>query len=136
VIVIDASALVKYVLHEEGWDEVSRYIREERPLYSIDHVLKEAANAIWKHTFIRRIIATETALQLYELLEKLTVLQVIILEEELDYMRRAMKIALEHGITVYDALYIAQAKKYGELLTSDEKQEKISKKLGIKVHMI
>jgi predicted nucleic acid-binding protein len=37
---------------------------------------------------------------------------------------------------VYDALYIAQAENYGEILTSDEKQGEIARKLGIKVHKI
>lgn len=48
MIVIDASALSKYVLKEEGWEEVRRFVRERRPLYSVDHVLKECFNAIWK----------------------------------------------------------------------------------------
>jgi len=136
VIVIDASALAKYVLHEDGWEEVSRYIREMRPLYSVDHVLKEVANAIWKHAFIRKLITAKVALQLYNLLERLTVSQAIILEDELKYVKRAIEIALKHGITVYDALYIAQAEKLGELLTSDEIQESISRELRIRVYMV
>ena len=136
MIVIDASALAKYVLHEDGWEEVSRYIREMRPLYSVDHVLKEVANAIWKHAFIRKLITAKVALQLYNLLERLTVSQVIILEDELKYVKRAIEIALKHGITVYDALYIAQAEKLGELLTSDEIQESISRELRIRVYMV
>ncbi len=39
-------------------------------------------------------------------------------------------------ITVYDALYIAQAKEIGKLLTSDEKQRKTAKKLGVDVVFI
>jgi len=136
VIVVDASTLAKYVLHEDGWEEVSRYIREKRPLYSIDHVLKEVANAIWKHTFIRKLITIEVALRLYDLLERLVISQAIILETELKYVRRAIEIALKYGITVYDALYIAQAEKYGELLTSDEKQGNISRELKIRVYMV
>ncbi|RLE86885.1 MAG: PIN domain nuclease [Thermoprotei archaeon] len=136
MIVIDASALAKYVLHEDGWEEVSRYIREMRPLYSVDHVLKEVANAIWKHAFIRKLITAKVALQLYNLLERLTVSQAIILEDELKYVKRAIEIALKHGITVYDALYIAQAEKLGELLTSDEIQESISRELRIRVYMV
>ncbi|RLE58737.1 MAG: PIN domain nuclease [Thermoprotei archaeon] len=136
MIVVDASTLAKYVLHEDGWEEVSRYIREKRPLYSIDHVLKEVANAIWKHTFIRKLITIEVALRLYDLLERLVISQAIILETELKYVRRAIEIALKYGITVYDALYIAQAEKYGELLTSDEKQGNISRELKIRVYMV
>jgi len=135
VIVIDASALAKYILHEEGWEEVSRYVRKMKPLYSIDHVLKEVVNAVWKHT-MKNIILPEIAIQLYGSLEKLAKSQVIVLEDELTYMRRAVEIALRYGITIYDALYIAQAEKYGELLTSDEKQGSIARGLGIRLHML
>ena len=41
MVVIDTSALAKYVLHEEGWARVSWYIRHRRPLASVDHVPKE-----------------------------------------------------------------------------------------------
>lgn len=135
MIVIDASALAKYILHEEGWEEVSRYVRKMKPLYSIDHVLKEVVNAVWKHT-MKNIILPEIAIQLYGSLEKLAKSQVIVLEDELTYMRRAVEIALRYGITIYDALYIAQAEKYGELLTSDEKQGSIARGLGIRLHML
>lgn len=135
MIVIDASALAKYILHEEGWEEVSRYVRKMKPLYSIDHVLKEVVNAVWKHT-MKNIILPEIAIQLYGSLEKLAKSQVIVLEDELTYMRRAVEIALRYGITIYDALYIAQAEKYGELLTSDEKQGSIARRLGIRLHML
>jgi predicted nucleic acid-binding protein len=135
VIVIDASTLAKYILHENSWEEVSRYVRNMRPLYSIDHVLKEVVNAIWKHT-VKNIILPEVAIQLYSSLEKLAKSQVIILENELTYMRRAIEIALRYSITIYDALYIAQAEKYGELLTSDEKQGSIARELGIGLHML
>jgi predicted nucleic acid-binding protein len=135
VIVIDASALAKYILHEEGWEEVSRYVRKMKPLYSIDHVLKEVVNAVWKHT-MKNIILPEIAIQLYGSLEKLAKSQVIVLEDELTYIRRAVEIALRYGITIYDALYIAQAEKYGELLTSDEKQGSIARELGIRLHML
>ena len=99
-------------------------------------MLKEVANAIWKHTFIRKLITIEVALRLYDLLERLVISQAIILETELKYVRRAIEIALKYGITVYDALYIAQAEKYGELLTSDEKQGNISRELKIRVYMV
>ena len=136
MIVIDASTLTKYVLHEENWKEVSSYIKERRPLYSIDHVLKEVGNAIWKHCILKGIINKSTAIKLYQSLLKLMEAKVIILEPEKIYLQKALQIALNQGITFYDSLYLAQAQKYGELLTSDEKQAKIAVKLGIKVYFI
>jgi len=136
VIVIDASALTKYILHEESWEEVGSFIKDKRPLYSIDHLIKEVSNAIWKHHFLRRLVTLEDALKLYHGLNKLINTGVIMIEHEGKYLESAMKIALRHGITVYDSLYIAQAQKLGEILTSDESQAKIASKLGVKVYLI
>ena len=46
MIVIDASSLAKYVLHEENWEKVGKFIKKRRPLYSIDHIIKEVGNAL------------------------------------------------------------------------------------------
>ncbi len=56
MIVIDASALTKYVLHEEGWEAVSTYIKGAKPLYSVDHFVKEVGNAIWRYSYLRKTI--------------------------------------------------------------------------------
>ncbi len=68
MIVIDASALTKYILHEEGWETISGYVRERKPLYSIDHVIKEVGNAIWKHCRLRKIIGQDEAIELFHAL--------------------------------------------------------------------
>jgi predicted nucleic acid-binding protein len=58
----------------------------------------------------------------------------LILEPEDKYIDRALSIALEAGITLYDSLYIALAQdKKTPLLTLDEKQRYIALKLGVKV---
>jgi predicted nucleic acid-binding protein len=58
---------------------------------------------------------------------------VLFLEDPLEYLPQAREIACEERITVYDALYIAQALKYGKLATSDEKQGRVAEKLGVEV---
>ncbi len=136
MIVIDASALTKYVLHESGWDEISTYLRTKRPLYSLDHVLKECCNAVWKHYYVRKLISRTIALELVKRIKKLVDTQVVILEPENQYLERAVEIALDNGLTVYDSLYLAQAEKYGEILTSDERQARVAKSLGIITHYI
>ena len=55
MIVVDASALAKYALREEGWEVVAGYLKGARPLYSVDHLLKEVANALWKHARARAV---------------------------------------------------------------------------------
>lgn len=136
MIVVDASALAKYVLHEENWERVGAYIREKRPLYSVDHALKEVGNALWKHCHLRKILGRDEATRLYGALLKLVGTGVVILEPETDYLEAALQLALDHGVTLYDSLYLAQARRLGELITSDERQAEVAAELGVEVHLI
>ncbi len=134
MIVIDASALVKYILKEENWFEVSDYLK--RGVLSVDHIIKEVGNAIWKHLILRKIINMDTANALFKLLFSFIESKVLILEPETKFLKCAFKIAIDNEISLYDAIYLAQARQYGELLTSDKKQSKVAEALGIKVHFI
>lgn len=59
------------------------------------------------------------------------------IESELDYLDTAFRIAVENSITIYDALYIAQALKHdATLVTSDRKQAQVAERLGVKIHYI
>lgn len=133
---VDSSALAKYVLREEGWERVGSLIRGERPLYTVDHALKEVGNAIWKHCTVKRIIDKETALTLYWRLLKLFDTGVIVAEPESKYVGEALKLSLELNMTVYDALYVAQARVRGRLLTCDKNQAEAAERLGIPVHLV
>lgn len=66
---------------------------------------------------------------LFQALQKLK-LDVLILESFDGYLTDALDIGVKEKLTIYDTLYIAQAKKYGHLVTSDERQRKIAEKLG------
>jgi len=51
----------------------------------------------------------------------------VILEPEERYLDKTLEIALEHKVTIYDALYIALAKESDmPLLTLDEKQAQVA----------
>jgi len=134
VIVIDASALTKYILKEENWLEVSDYLK--RGVLSVDHIIKEVGNAIWKHLTLRKIIDKDIANNLFKLLFSFIESKVLTLEPETKFLESAFKIAIDNEITLYDAIYLAQAKQYGELLTSDKNQSKVAEALGIKAHFI
>jgi len=134
VIVIDASSLSKYILKEENWVEIEKYLLKD--LYSVSHIVKEVANSIWKHTVIFKRFSQEEHIAAYQVLNKIISEEIIRIEGQEKYIDKAMNIAIENMITVYDSLYIAQALEYGELLTSDEKQAEIAEKLGIKVYYI
>ncbi len=121
--VIDASALAKFVLKEDGWKEVAEHLRAGT--ISVDHVVKEVANAVWRR-FRRGAVPLEGAKimlkALKEILEK-----AVKVEGELTYLDEALEIAFSRDITVYDSLYIAMAKKKGvKLLTADENQASVA----------
>lgn len=134
MIVIDSSALAKYLLREECWEEVEKYLL--KPTYSVNHIVKEVSNAIWKHTVIRKYIPRSTALTVYSQLKKLIEEEIIVLEPQEKYIDKAFNIAIDNNITIYDALYIAQALKYGKLLTSDKKQAEVAESLNVKTFLI
>ncbi|NJE06063.1 PIN domain-containing protein [Thermococcus sp. M36] len=131
MIVIDTSALIKYLLKEGGWREVSEFLRNSGDLASLEMALVEGANAVWKRYNLYKDISLETAQRILDYLHATK--GIILYENPLQYLSEGEKIALEHKITVYDALYIAQALKYGTLATSDEKQGEIAKRLGVEV---
>ena len=133
MIVIDASSLAKYILREENWEKVREYLLGEA--YSLTLALAEISNAIWKHHVLYKVISSKEVGIMLDALRKLKE-NVVIFEPFENYLETGMKISINEKIPVYDALYLAQAKKYGSLLTSDEKQWEIAKKIGIKAEYV
>jgi len=136
VIVIDASALVKFLLREDGWEKIGEILREEECI-SLDHIVKEAANAIWRRAVVTKEESPEDALNRLKALINLIREDVLTLYNEIDYIEEAFNIAISNHITVYDALYIAQAVAIkAVLVTSDKKQASVAAKLGVAVKYI
>ena len=129
MIVIDASVLAKYVLLEPGWEEVEKLLMGDA--VSLDYALAEVSNALWKHHILYGEISREEFERRSKVIDFLP--NVILLEDGTNYLTEARKIAVKHRIPIYDAIYIAQALKYGKLATADEKQGKIAEKLGVEV---
>jgi len=128
VIVVDASALSAFILREEGWEELARYMVRS---LSVDHVVKEVANTIWKASCVRKVLTVNEALKAFKIL-LMMVGKNLVLHSELKYLSMAMNISLKHSITIYDSLYIAQAiMENTSLLTLDEKQRRVAKALGV-----
>ncbi|RLG87184.1 MAG: PIN domain nuclease [Thermoprotei archaeon] len=135
MIVVDASALAKYILKEDNWRNIREVLEEES--VSLDHVVKEVANAIWKRSVVLNQEPPDVARTRLQLLKRLVNEGIVGIENELEYLDKAFEIAVENGITVYDALYIAQAIAHrAELLTSDKKQAEVAKRLGLKVRYV
>ncbi|MGB9717136.1 MAG: type II toxin-antitoxin system VapC family toxin [Thermoproteota archaeon] len=127
MIVADSSAIIAFFLREEGWSELSKYMAAT---VSVDHTVKEFYNAVWKAVNLKRI-GVEEASRVLALFKEYVERNMALRREE-EYTDKAFEIALENGITVYDALYIALAfHEKGSLLTLDDKQRYASKRLGI-----
>jgi predicted nucleic acid-binding protein len=130
VIVADASAVIAFFSHEENWDKLKIYMKT---IMSIDHVVKEFYNAIWKAVYLRRILTIEDAERIIRLFKNYRSKNMI-LEPEDKYIDEAFKISSDENITIYDALYVAQAlNNKMPLLSLDNRQRKVAQKLGIVV---
>ncbi len=134
MIVIDASSFSKYILREENWQQIKNTIDGSEPIGSIDYVLVEVTNAIRTENLKRNISESESFLR-FEAMEMIYE-GAFHIESSKTYIKEALKLGIAERTTIYDALYIAQALRYGKLLTSDQKQSKISAKLGIETIFI
>ena len=129
--VIDSSALIKYFSREKGWEDVRRYMLEG--VLTIDLSIKETLNALWRK-IIKEEIMYETVVKL---IKDLTENRPFPLESQEQYLTDAFEIAVNNHITIYDALFIAVAKRRNlELITSDKKQADIAERLGVKTILV
>ena len=118
IVVVDASVCVKWFMteNEEGVDEavglMDGHLNATLTLASVTHLRAEILNALW-----RRTRELDRLQQTIDVLEGLDLIWV-----ELDdaITRSAAEIAVQHNLTVYDALYVAAALALdAELATSD-----------------
>ena len=84
-------------------------------------------------TILRRLHSEgrDKAVKLYQALLKLVETGVIVLEPEASYAQAVLRTALQHRVTLYGSLHLAQARKLGEIPTSDIRQAEATAKLGI-----
>ena len=137
MIVLDASFIVKLVLEEPYSDEaestVKELVRRGERLVSVDIALSEVLNTLWKH----RVLVGDLG---EEALEE-AVSDLLLLWERLGKVntfrlgRCSLELAVEHHITVYDALYIAAALEHrAGLATYDDKQSKVAVACGVPIY--
>jgi predicted nucleic acid-binding protein len=129
VIVVDTSAVIAFFLKEEGWENLKPYMKRG---FSVDHVVKEFYSAVWKAMYLLKTLDYESMQKVLELFNSY-IENNLILEPEEKYIGKALNIALEAGITIYDSLYIALAlDKKTPLITLDRKQKDTALRLGIR----
>lgn len=135
MIVIDASALAKYILREQGWRDVESRMVEG--VHSLDLVVKEVVNTIWRHSIKLKRIEGDVAKEVFNVLMMLIKEKVILLDSQDKYIEQAFDLSLSHDITIYDALYIAQAKHIeAKLLTSDRYQAEVAERVKVETLFI
>ncbi len=103
--VLDASVLSKFILKEEGWREASNYVASA---VSVDHVVKEVSNAIWK-AYKRKLIDVEDADRKFSALISLLEVNLRLVDER-ELIPRAFELAMRTHLTIYDSLYVVWAK--------------------------
>lgn len=127
---VDSSVVAAFISEEDGWERFERYLRR---WISVEHMVKEVTNAIWKHAVVKRLLSPEEAKYAYEIL-LLLVKNNIELRSQLELMDVAFDISLRRGVTVYDALYIVLAKKERvQLFTLDVKQARAAREEGVEL---
>ncbi|MCD6157777.1 MAG: type II toxin-antitoxin system VapC family toxin [Euryarchaeota archaeon] len=137
MIVIDSSAFSKFLIREEGWEKVVPYLDPSVEPRAVDILIVEVSNVIWKYMEKYKLIKEEQALKLYEQMMRLIKEEIIVIEPSVKYLQDALKIAMGYSITVYDALFLAQAKALNaKLVTSDRRQKEIAEDIGIPVEYV
>ena len=137
MIVVDSSAFIRFLIKEEGWEKLIPYLNPDAKPCSVDLLIVETANAIWKYVERFKRIDEDQGLNLLERVMKLVEEDVLRLESALSYLREALKISLRYRITVYDSLFIAQARSLNvKLITSDRKQVEVAQDLGVETIFI
>jgi predicted nucleic acid-binding protein len=116
MIVVDASVALKWVIEEPGRAEAEA-LAAEADLAAPDLLLMEVANTLWMHVR-RRLLSAQAAEESYRLFSRVP----IALTPIPDLINDARRIALTLDLTVYDAAYVALARRQGaQLATADKK---------------
>jgi predicted nucleic acid-binding protein len=124
--IVDSSIFVKFLTREKDWEETQKWLVKP---YTVPLALKEVANALRSKTLSGELGAEDAKL----MIAKLSSMVRLVDQESL--VLDAFRIALDHRVTVYDAIFVAAALRLPEkeLVTCDAEQARVAKSLGIKV---
>jgi predicted nucleic acid-binding protein len=120
-LVIDASVVIKAyvpeILSDKAAEVMSRVADGELVLLAPDLLYPETGNILWK----KRRLHELTVAEVDEIVDAITSLPIKI-EASRPVMPLAVTIAMQSGITVYDAMYVAVARIYEtRMITADKK---------------
>jgi predicted nucleic acid-binding protein len=91
-------------LRMKPWENLKPYMKRG---FSVDHVVKEFNNAIWKAIYSFKALTTRACKS--PSIIHLYIENNLILEPEEKYIDKTLDIALEAGITIYESLYVTLA---------------------------
>ena len=116
-VVVDASIAVKWFVPEELSDAARRLLAAEYELLAPELLWAELGNALWKK-HRRRELDQRTAGRLLRDFSRVP----IEFHQTIRWAGAALELAMRHGVTVYDALYLALAAGHGcRVLTADRR---------------
>ena len=137
MIVLDASFLVKLVLEEKGSEVAEalfkQWVGHDEQIVTVDIALSESLNALWKHYLLLKDLSLdsfkEATRDLLILWSKLSIVSTY------EIAKKAVEIAINKNMTIYDSVYLSLAQKYmATLATFDTKQSKKAHELGINTY--
>jgi predicted nucleic acid-binding protein len=114
---VDASVAVKWFLPEELSTEARRLLTPEYELIAPDLLWAELGNVLWKK-HRRGELDQTTASRLFDDFSRL----LIEFHAAGRWTMAALELAIRHGVTVYDGLYLALAAGHGcRVVTADRR---------------
>ena len=117
MLVLDSSIFASVVVKDEFYEKCKGLVM--RPSATLDLSFAESANVLWKHIYLLGRIAKGEAAKRAELLTAL--IRSSDVYSSGDFTVKALEIALECGVTIYDALFLALAMELRtKLATTDE----------------
>ena len=133
-VVLDTTALLKYLLKEPGWEEIHRLLQEES-CYVLTSAVLEVLECVAMLEQRRAIPAGsgDTAIKAMTKLIDTGILKTL---PDHRYAEQARELSTRLSIAPADALTIAAAREVGTLATASIHQAATAKKLGIKTILI
>ncbi|MFH1463662.1 MAG: type II toxin-antitoxin system VapC family toxin [Pseudomonadota bacterium] len=116
-LVVDASVCVKWFIPETLWQPASTLLDERYDLHAPDLLFPEVGNVLWKKT-LRGEITSPVAMDILGTLKRVP----LTIHATDAVVEHAFSIALQHGRSVYDSLYLALACQLdARMVTADQR---------------